>query len=88
MGFDHDEVLEIAGNQSTFSTNSEYLARHQDTYTRGSDSVDDASKKVLTIEAYIKIDRDQDGIAELRKVICLGSAHKVFQMSHATIGLS
>ena len=78
MGYDYESVLEVAGNQSTFETNSEYLARFDDSYNRGSDKLDDSNKKVLTIEAYIKIDKDQDGIAELRKVLCLGTAYEVF----------
>ena len=45
MGYDYEAVLEVAGNQSNFETNSEYLARFDDSYNRGYDNLDDSNKK-------------------------------------------
>lgn len=44
---------------------------------RGIENSDPSLKRVLYTEAYVRVDKDQDGIAELRRVCLLGDGHYV-----------
>jgi hypothetical protein len=77
MGYDFDEVLEHAGEDFQFDTNSEYYTRNPVATLKNYVAKDDANKRVLYIEAYVRADYDGDGIAELRRVCCIGDSHKV-----------
>ena len=79
MGYDFDEVLKHAGDDFQFDTNSEFNTRNPVSTLKGITAKDDANKRVLYIEAYIKADYDGDGIAELRKVCCVGDAYEVMR---------
>lgn len=77
MGFD-TEALEIEGYEDNLIEESgEYLARREfeeeTTYgARGDSSSDPTMRSVWVTEAYIRVDYDGDGVAELRKVIKTG----------------
>ena len=77
MGYDFDEVLEHAGEDFQFDTNSEYYTRNPTATLKNFTAKDDANRRVLYIEAYVRADYDGDGIAELRKVCCMGDAHVI-----------
>ena len=77
MGYDFDEVMEHAGEDFQFDTNSEYYTRNPTATLKNFTAKDDANRRVLYIEAYVRADYDGDGIAELRKVCCLGDAHYI-----------
>jgi hypothetical protein len=77
MGYDYDMVVENSGDNYEFDTNEEYQARNPYAIVRGATNTDPATRHVLYIESYIKVDFDGDGIAELRKVCSIGNAHKV-----------
>lgn len=77
MGYDFDEVLEHAGEDFQFDTNSEYYTRNPTGTLKNAAVKDDANRRVLYIEAYVRADYDGDGIAELRKVCCMGDAHTI-----------
>jgi len=77
MGYDFDMVMENAGEDFQFDTNSEYYNRNPVATLKNYVAKDDSNKRVLYIEAYVKADYDGDGIAELRKVCCMGDSHKV-----------
>ena len=77
MGYDQDEIEE---NLSTtdLDSNDEYLARQPLSTTFGTNDVaNPMMRRVLYIEAYSRVDFDGDGIAELRKVCCMGGGYKV-----------
>jgi hypothetical protein len=77
MGYDQDEIEE---NLSTtdLDSNDEYLARQPLSTTFGTnDAANPMMRRALYIEAYSRVDYDGDGIAELRKVCCMGSGYKV-----------
>jgi hypothetical protein len=77
MGYDQDEIEE---NLSTtdLDSNDEYLARQPLSTTFGTnDAANPMMRRVLYIEAYSRVDFDNDGIAELRKVCCMGGGYKV-----------
>ena len=77
MGYDEDEVRDNI-TSTDLDSNEEYLARQPLSTTFGmNDSANPMQQRVLYIEAYSRIDYDNDGIAELRKICCIGSGYKV-----------
>lgn len=77
MGYDQDEIEE---NLSTtdLDSNDEYLARQPLSTTFGTnDAANPMMRRVLYVEAYARVDYDGDGIAELRKVCCMGAGYKM-----------
>ena len=77
MGYDYDMVVENSGDNYEFDTNEEYQARNPYAIVRGAVNADPATRHVLYIESYVKVDFDGDGIAELRKICTIGNSHKV-----------
>jgi hypothetical protein len=77
MGYDQDEIEENISS-TDLDSNDEYLARQPLSTTMGSgDSLNPMQRRVLYVEAYIRVDFDGDGIPELRKVCCMGSGYTV-----------
>lgn len=79
MGYEFDDVMKHAGEDFRFDTNSEFYTRNPVATLQGLSAKDDANKRVLYIESYVKADYDGDGIAELRKVCTMGDAYEVFR---------
>lgn len=77
MGYELDEIEENISS-TDLDSNDEYLARQPLSTTMGAgDSLNPGQRRVLYVEAYIPVDFDGDGIAELRKVCCMGSGYTV-----------
>lgn len=77
MGYDEDMVREYIGS-SELDTNVEYVERQPHAMAVGSfDILNPSSQRVLYVEAYLRIDFDGDGIAELTKICTMGSGYKV-----------
>ncbi|TNC10847.1 hypothetical protein FF100_22105 [Methylobacterium terricola] len=85
-GFDLDEILENCGTSPIYSvgpTNMEAEVRDPALlWGRYDNSGDDSLRQVLYSELFVKIDRDQDGVAELWRVQTLGEHHYIL---HAEI---
>ena len=77
MGYDMDEI-EPNISSTDLDTNDEYLARQPLSTTMGSnDSMNPMQRRLLYVEAYIRVDYDNDGLPELRKICCMGSGYKM-----------
>jgi hypothetical protein len=77
MGYDQEEIEQ---NLSTtdLDSNDEYLARQPLSTTFGTnDAANPMMRRVLYVEAYARVDYDGDGIAELRKVCCMGGGYQM-----------
>jgi hypothetical protein len=74
LGYDKDEVEAQMGVYE-LDSNDEYIARNPYAESYGPGGTQD-DKRVLYVEAYMRIDYDQDGIAELRKVCTIGPSYK------------
>ena len=75
MGYDQDEIEENISS-TDLDSNDEYLARQPLSTTFGAaDSMNPMQRRVLYIEAYMRVDFDGDGIPELRKICCMGSGY-------------
>lgn len=72
MGYDYDDVIDLATTTDDMDTNVERYTRNPALTSRNTDRSDPASRKVTYTECYIKVDRDGDGIAELRRVCVAG----------------
>jgi len=77
MGFDAKKIDGIGSDDSQAEFNMERVEREEyDSYQTGmdrDDSMDDSQRIIWGIEAYLWIDRDGDGIAELHKITKAGS---------------
>lgn len=77
MGYDRKVVEEHAGFVDN-DTVGEVQTRFEDIESGANDDTHDPSEQgVLYTEVYIRTDYDGDGIAELRRVCCLGSGYEV-----------
>lgn len=77
MGYDRKVVEEHAGFVDN-DTVGEVQTRFEDVESGANDDTHDPSEQgVLYTEVYIRTDYDGDGIAELRRVCCLGSGYEV-----------
>ena len=78
MGYDLDEIEDL-GYETTedFNGNEEAFDRNPNATILGAGRTDLASRKIEYIEAYVYVDMDGDGIAELRRVCVGGNAYKI-----------
>ena len=79
MGYDRDTVEKYAG-YTELDSSSEVANRFEDIESSDTtDSSDMSMRDVLVVESYIKSDYDGDGVAELRRVVTLGSGFEVVE---------
>lgn len=76
MGYDFDEVVEHAGSEDGFINNTETQTRVPAIVDmmRGQENSDPSSQRVYYVENFIRVDKDNDGIAELRRVCTIGGS--------------
>jgi len=86
MGYDREEIEKFAGQGDVFSINYEAQTRNPAimSFMMHADNPDPSMRRVLYVESYVRIDKDGDGIAELRKVCSLGNAHHILYDEVAT----
>jgi len=79
MGYDRELVEKYAG-YTELDTSSEVQNRFEDVESSdATDSSDMSMRDVLVVESYIKSDYDGDGVAELRRVVTLGSGFEIVE---------
>ena len=80
MGYDFDDVLQHQTTDDDFSLNNEEARERLLSTQDNRDFNDDPSqRRVLYVEAFMRIDVDGDGIAELRKLCCLGDNYEIYR---------
>ena len=77
MGYEYDDVADLASAHDDMNTNVERYTRNSALTNEMNERNDPAMKKVLYVESYIRVDYDQDGIAELRKICTAGDGKKI-----------
>lgn len=83
LGYDEQTVLQYAGSgDEEFDFDEELTARNPEHWGE-SNRNDPASRRVLYIEVWTRYDRDGDGVAELLRVCCIGSAHDILHVEGA-----
>ena len=73
MGYPQDEVDELPKSDLDIYNDEETVRLTDVDDYQISSSTDTSTEKVLVYESYVKYDYDQDGIAELRKIVSAGS---------------
>jgi len=75
MGYDKDEVEQYGGQGDTFDINTEAQVRNPAilSFLNNADNPDKTLERVFYVESYIRVDKDGDGIAELRRVCSIGN---------------
>jgi len=74
MGYDEEEVNSLPkSDEDIFNTEEIVRSRNIDEFNIDS-ATDKSTEKVLIYESYIRYDFDEDGIAELRKIISAGDS--------------
>lgn len=74
MGYDR-EVIEMNAGTGGFEMNGEVITRNpaDQSFFGITSTTDETTDKVFYVEAYIRVDKDGDGIAELHKVCTVGN---------------
>ena len=77
MGFDYDEVKDLAGGGEDINSQEEDFARrgYDDTHDEG--DIDPTMSKILITEAYMKMDIDGAGVPQMYKFLCAGQDYEV-----------
>ncbi|PGH59452.1 hypothetical protein CRT60_00270 [Azospirillum palustre] len=81
MGFTWDDLegLSTGGQATDLQTNQEVVARRTETDVNRTASLDPAQRPVMVYETWMRIDRDGDGIPELRRLIVAGPGCKILR---------
>ena len=77
MGYDKELIDGLPAAHDEMELNIERSVRNPALHNEMNERHDEAMRKVLYIENYIKVDYDGDGIAELRKICTAGGANKI-----------
>ena len=72
MGFSQEEVDELPRTENDIFNTEQDIRNQNVSNFQTNVATDSSTEKVLVYESYIKYDYDEDGIAELRKVISAG----------------
>jgi hypothetical protein len=86
MGYKKEDIEAYAGQGDVFAINYEAQTRNPAimSFMMHADNPDPSMRRILYVESYVRIDKDGDGIAELRKVCSIGNAHHVLHDEVAT----
>ncbi len=78
MGFDKD-VVESYGGYRDITLDQEKQKRFQNLNSYRDDPADPTQERVLFQESFIRIDQDEDGISEMRRVCTIGDNYEVLE---------
>lgn len=86
MGYKKSDIEKYASQGDVFSINYEAQTRNPAimSFMMHADNPDPSMRRVLYVESYVRIDKDGDGIAELRKVCSIGNSHHILHDEVAT----
>jgi len=79
MGYDR-ELVEANAGYTEVDTLDEKQARFDDLESQAQPGTNDVSQQdVLVTEVYIKVDYNDDGTSQIRRVVCLGTGYEIVE---------
>ena len=78
MGYDPVEMQDYVTDQTNFEL-SNLEARERMLSTTEPDELDPSNKRVLYVEAYMRLDTTGDGVSELRRICCAGNNYEILR---------
>lgn len=80
LGYDDELIEEARGASTDFEWNQERVTRFaKDDLDNPTERTDEAMQPIWISECYLKVDYDDDGIAELRRVVTAGDGAVIFE---------
>ena len=80
MGYDADLVASLPTGDTDYYTEDKFV-RHQNVdFSHGQTDGDESTQDVLIHESYLRMDADEDGVAELLKITTAGEATKILDI--------
>jgi hypothetical protein len=80
MGYEFDTVIDYVTDDDDFElSNEEARERLLSSQDSRDYSTDPSLRRVLYVEAYMNLDVDGDGVAELRKICCMGPNYEAMR---------
>ena len=76
LGYDPEFLEDHIHNSSQLSTSVELQERHEGG-THPFETHLDSERKILYTESYVRVDADNDGVAELRKICTIGESQEI-----------
>lgn len=73
MGYDRNKISAIPAGDGDDEKDQEESTRRRDLYSQGDDNVAPELEELEYYELYVRVDEDNDGIAELRRLVYVGS---------------
>lgn len=89
FGFKEEQLLSLAETGSSFGlSNSEHVARRSQEYEypRTGAAIDESTREVTLVEAYMDLDLDGDGRSQLVQVWLGGNSHELLEYEDETEG--
>ena len=85
-GYDPEQIKDIP-NESENEFNDERVSRfnNEDEFPFNEQPLDRSTRRIVVYECYVRIDMDDDGIAELRKIKVAGPAYEVLRFKDGTL---
>lgn len=77
MGFSFEDLKDVPSSAPTNTEDAERRDYTHDKEEGASPAIDPSSRPILYTEAYLRIDADGDGVAELRKLQLVGENYKL-----------
>ena len=80
MGYDYEEMLTFSTDEDSLSLDNAEARQRLMAETDNRDFQDDETRKrVLYVEAYMRLDVSGDGVSELRKICCAGPNYEILR---------
>lgn len=78
-GHSYEELIQHVGTMDDQNAQKDVRFKDVDADGENGDSADMAMRPIVVTEAYIRIDQDGDGIAELRRIKCVGTGYHILE---------
>ncbi len=82
MGYDREKIDSIPAGDGDDEKDQEEDTRRRDTYSPGDDNIARELEELEYYELYVRVDEDDDGIAELRRLVYVGAIKQEYLLEN------